>query len=78
VAAKTKGKGGRRKLSDSDNSTQSDRAKENNVHRDTQVKLDKLFSLRPDLFARVEAGELTADGACREAGWVEESWKCRG
>jgi hypothetical protein len=35
----------------------------------TQNKLDHLFADRPDLFARVQAGELSATAACVAAGW---------
>jgi hypothetical protein len=73
-------------LSNSDNGTQSDRARENNVSRYQQIKLDHLFADRPDLFARVQAGTMSATAACIAAGWevrkigdsMENPYRARG
>jgi hypothetical protein len=55
---------------------QPNRASQNGVGIVTQRKLDKLAAQRPDLLDRVRAGELTADGACVEAGWKDRTWPC--
>ena len=54
------------------NSTQSDRAKKNRVHRNTQIKLDRLAKDRPDLLQRVKDKELSVQAAAIEAGIVKQ------
>ena len=54
------------------NDNQSDRAKENNVSRRTQIKLDRLAKDRPDLLERVCSGELKVNTAAKLAGIVKQ------
>ena len=59
-------------LSKSDNSTQSDRASANGVHRDTQSKIDKLAAAgRQDLLDKISAGEMNVHTAAKLAGIVK-------
>ena len=48
--------------------SQSERARKNKVHRNTQVKLDALAAKRPDLLEKVCSGEIKVNRAAIEAG----------
>jgi hypothetical protein len=62
---------------DSRNSSQVSRAKENGVSVWTQGRIDRLSVDRPDLFARVNAGELSATGKPKRGGdHTTEEAKC--
>lgn len=52
--------------------TQVDRAESNGVSDRTQRKLDRLAKERPDLLARVKAGEMKVNRAAIEAGIVKK------
>lgn len=50
--------------------SQDTRAASNGISTRTQAKLDRLARERPDLLDKVRSGDLSAHGACVEAGWV--------
>lgn len=61
-------RGERTDLADSAKLSQSARAQQQGVSRDTQKKLDALARTAPDLFAKVQAGELKCNAACIQVG----------